>query len=158
MQSGEFKSVAAPAKAAGIYPDKPKRITASPDKSLLAKSLLQAYGPDGCEELIGVLRRGCRGRSVTWRPLLHWVSMSRAVCGLGAARIRASTSACSRYSGSVEPFPPEFCCIRRCCGYIPWGRRLASFVVVTAHHGTFCVVLFHARRIALTYRIDQLHQ
>ena len=52
----EFKSVAAAAKEAGIYPDKPKRTTASPDKTILAKSLLQAYGPDGCEELIDVLR------------------------------------------------------------------------------------------------------
>lgn len=57
MQMGEFKSVAAAAREAGIYPDKPKTITASPDKGRLAKSLLQAYGADGCEELIEVLRQ-----------------------------------------------------------------------------------------------------
>ena len=57
MQLGEFKSVAAAAKEAGIYPDRPKRIAASPDKGRLAKSLLQAYGADGCEELIEVLRQ-----------------------------------------------------------------------------------------------------
>ena len=57
MQQGEFKSVAAAAKEAGIYPDMPKRIAVSPDKGRLAKSLLQAYGPDGCEELIDVLRQ-----------------------------------------------------------------------------------------------------
>ena len=56
MQQGEFKSVAAAAKEAGIYLEKPRRITASPDKSMLAKSLLQACEPDGCEELVDVLR------------------------------------------------------------------------------------------------------
>ena len=56
MQRGEFKSVAEAAKAAGIYPERPKRIAASPDKGRMAQSLIQAYGLDGCEELIGVLR------------------------------------------------------------------------------------------------------
>ena len=56
MKQGEFKSVAEAAREAGIYPDRPKRIAASPDKGRLAQSLLQAYGPDGCEELIDVLR------------------------------------------------------------------------------------------------------
>ena len=58
MQMGEFKSVADAAREAGFYHpnEKPQRITASPDKGRLAQSLLQAYGPDGCEELIGVFR------------------------------------------------------------------------------------------------------
>ena len=56
MQRGEFKSVAEAAKAAGIYPERPRRIAASPDKGRMAQSLIQAYGLDGCEELIGVLR------------------------------------------------------------------------------------------------------
>lgn len=57
MQRGEFTSVAAAAKAAGIYRDRPKRIAASPDKGRMAQSLMQAYGPDGCEELMDVLRQ-----------------------------------------------------------------------------------------------------
>ena len=56
MQRGEFKSVAAAAREAGIYPDRPKRIAASPDKGRMAQSLIQAYGLDGCHDLIDVLR------------------------------------------------------------------------------------------------------
>lgn len=56
MERGEFKSVAAAARAAGIY-NRPKTITASRDKGRVANSLLQAYGVDGCQELITVLRQ-----------------------------------------------------------------------------------------------------
>ena len=57
MQRGEFTSVAAAARAAGIYTDQPKRISVTPDKSRMAKSLLQFYGLAGCQELIEVLRQ-----------------------------------------------------------------------------------------------------
>ena len=56
MERGEFKSVAAAARAAGIY-NRPKTITASRDKGKLANSLLNVYGVDGCQELITVLRQ-----------------------------------------------------------------------------------------------------
>ena len=56
MERGEFKSVAEAARAAGIY-NRPKTITASPDKGKLANSLLELYGVDGCQELIMVLRQ-----------------------------------------------------------------------------------------------------
>ena len=56
MEHGEFKSVAEAARAAGIY-NRPKTITASPDKGRLANSLLNVYGVDGCQELITVLRQ-----------------------------------------------------------------------------------------------------
>ena len=56
MERGEFKSVAAAARAAGIY-SRTKTITASRDKGKLASSLLEVYGVDGCQELITVLRQ-----------------------------------------------------------------------------------------------------
>ena len=56
MERGEFTSVAAAARAAGIY-NRPKTITASRDKGRLANSLLNVYGVDGCQELITVLRQ-----------------------------------------------------------------------------------------------------
>ena len=54
MERGEFKSVAAAARAAGIY-NRPKSITASRDMGKLANSLLRVYGVDRCHELISVL-------------------------------------------------------------------------------------------------------
>ena len=56
MENGEFKSVAEAARAAGIY-NRPKTIAASRDKGKLANSLLEAYGVDGCQELIMALRQ-----------------------------------------------------------------------------------------------------
>ena len=56
MERGEFTSVAAAARPAGIY-NRPKTITASRDKGRLANSLLNVYGVDGCQELITVLRQ-----------------------------------------------------------------------------------------------------
>ena len=56
MERGEFKSAAEAGRAAGIY-NRSKTITASPDKGKMANSLLQVYGVDGCQELIGVLRK-----------------------------------------------------------------------------------------------------
>ena len=56
MERGEFKSASEAARAAGIY-NRPKTITASPDKGKLADSLLKVYGVDGCQELIMVLRQ-----------------------------------------------------------------------------------------------------
>ena len=56
ISPSEFKSVASAARAAGIY-NRPKTITASPNKGRVAKSLLKAYGVDGCQELISVLRQ-----------------------------------------------------------------------------------------------------
>ena len=56
MERGEFKSVAAAAREAGIY-NQPKTITASTNKGRLANSLLKVYGVDGCQELISVLRQ-----------------------------------------------------------------------------------------------------
>ena len=105
----------------------------------LGSSPLRRHPPDGRH---GHLLHSLQFVEEGERPLLNWVSMSRAACGLGAARIRASTSACSRYSGRVEPFPPGTRCICLSLGYIPRGRRLASVVVVTAHHGTFQTICF----------------
>lgn len=56
MERGEFRSMAAAARAAGIY-NRPKTITASRDKGRLANSLLTVYGVDGCQELIAVLQQ-----------------------------------------------------------------------------------------------------
>lgn len=56
MERGEFKSVAAAARAAGIYNPR-KTITASRDKDRVANSLLKVYGIDGCQELIAALRQ-----------------------------------------------------------------------------------------------------
>ena len=56
MKNGEFKSVAEAARAASIY-NRPKTITATPDKGRLANSFLNVYGVDGCQELIMVLRQ-----------------------------------------------------------------------------------------------------
>lgn len=57
MERGEFTSVAEAARAAGIYREGPKKITASPDKEKLAGSLMKVYGVDGCRELVEVLQR-----------------------------------------------------------------------------------------------------
>ena len=54
MERGEFSSVAAAAREAGIY-KRTKVITASRDKGRVANSLLNVYGVDGCKELIAVL-------------------------------------------------------------------------------------------------------
>ena len=56
MERGEFRSIADAARAAGIY-NRPKTITASPNKGKLANSLLKVYGVDGCQELLSVLRQ-----------------------------------------------------------------------------------------------------
>ena len=56
MERGEFRSVAAAARAAGIY-NRPRTITASRDKGRMANSLLNVYGVDGCQELITFLRQ-----------------------------------------------------------------------------------------------------
>ena len=56
MEHGEFKSASEAARAAGMY-NRPKTITASPDKGKLADSLLKVYAVDGCQELIMVLRQ-----------------------------------------------------------------------------------------------------
>lgn len=56
MERGEFKSVAAAARAAGIY-NRARTITASRDKGRMANSLLKVYGVDGCQELITLLRQ-----------------------------------------------------------------------------------------------------
>ncbi len=55
MERGEFKSVAEAAREAGIF-NRVKTITVSSDKGRFANSLLKAYGVDGCQELISVLR------------------------------------------------------------------------------------------------------
>ena len=56
MEHGEFKGISDAARAAGIY-NRPKSITASPDKGKLADSLLKVYGVEGCQDLIKALRQ-----------------------------------------------------------------------------------------------------
>ena len=81
--------------------------------------------------------------SDTRSPARHCSSMISLAFGLGAAEIRALTSANSKYSGSLKPFFRINCCNVPPLGLIPGGpscsARWCSWVQVQ-QKGHFCYI------------------
>ena len=82
--------------------------------------------------------------SDTRSPARHCSSMISLAFGLGAAEIRALTSANSKYSGSLKPFFRINCCNVPPLGLIPRGPLMLSAVVLMGPRVTKGALLLHS--------------
>ena len=88
--------------------------------------------------------------SETLNPALHWSSINTLAREVGAAARIARSSEASRYSGSVEPLPPEFCCSRSFLGCSPRARQTIEVVALVVIGATISLVLLQGQPAAFS--------